>query len=607
MRRNYNFLIAGFLLLFSSMQLRAQDAKGYTNMNDASNKIEKGFKQNNSDTLAQGYFDFAEGLYQKGQVQKSEYYFNKAKELFTSANNLEGIVKSSRYLAKVQEELHKNNEAISNYKIAQQNSTKNNDSITNFLSTNDVNRLSYAQPLNKQEQFLFKNIKLGVIKKDTNEIVTGFSKIADISLQKKDTGAVVHAYLNAYNYSRKVPDQALFYNQKITDVYIQNKDFAKAIETKQTALKEPFVQNSTKLKAQEITSLAAIYALQNKGRDAIDLLKESFKISTENGHTLQAKESVEKLDSIFTSQNKKDSSLLLYKKFVAQLPSIIEKDSSLIDGRIISATETRIRELEGDKALKDDLIRRKNIFNYWLMGSLLVVVAFTIITLLILKKLRVKNKKIALQSLRREMNPHFIFNSLNSINQFISNNNELAANQYLTKFSMLMRRVMENSKEDFVLFSKELELLQHYLELEKSRFSDKFDFSIEVDDSLLLEEQLYIPGMLIQPYIENAVWHGLRYMDKKGFLKLSFNKNTGNVIIVVEDNGIGMAESKKNKTSNQKKHSGRGITNTLERIKILNQLYNKNITCKMEDKAAPQNGVRVEIIVPVLNKWSHED
>ena len=295
-------------------------------------------------------------------------------------------------------------------------------------------------------------------------------------------------------------------------------------------------------------------------------------------------------------------SLSLYKNFLAALPYIISKDSSLTDNKIIAGTENIIKRLETEKALKDDLIRRKNIFNYWLIGSIAVLLGFMGIILFILKKLKIKNKKIALQSLRREMNPHFIFNSLNSINQFIANNNELEANQYLTKFSTLMRRVMENSKEDFVLFSKEVELLQNYLELEKSRFPDKFDFKINIDDALLADEHLFFPGMLIQPHLENAIWHGLRYIENKGLLQLKFIKTASGIQITIEDNGIGIAESKKTKTENQKKHSGRGISNTLERIRILNELYHHNITCMVQDKRGPGNGVIVKITTPLLNK-----
>lgn len=144
-----------------------------------------------------------------------------------------------------------------------------------------------------------------------------------------------------------------------------------------------------------------------------------------------------------------------------------------------------------------------------------------------LKKVKIKNKKIELQSLRREMNPHFIFNSLNSVNQFIATNNELETNHYLTKFSKLMRGVMENSNDDFIPLSQEMELLQNYLAFKKTRFADKFDFEVELDDNLK-NQNILIPGMLIQPFLENAIWHGLRYRSEKGFLKLSFKKKQKN-------------------------------------------------------------------------------
>jgi sensor histidine kinase YesM len=210
-----------------------------------------------------------------------------------------------------------------------------------------------------------------------------------------------------------------------------------------------------------------------------------------------------------------------------------------------------------------------------------------------LKKVQIKNKKIALQSLRREMKPHFIFNSLNSVNQFIATNNELEANQYLTKFSKLMRGIMENSTEDYIPLQQELDLLQNYLTLEKTRFADKFDFEITIDDELK-SQNILVPGMLIQPFLENAIWHGLRYRDNKGFLTLNFKKINKNLEISIEDNGIGIEESKKQKTTHQKQREGRGMKNTLERISLLNDLYHKNIKCVIDDKPNAQ-GVIVKI------------
>jgi len=114
------------------------------------------------------------------------------------------------------------------------------------------------------------------------------------------------------------------------------------------------------------------------------------------------------------------------------------------------------------------------------------------------------NQLLALKSLRSQMNPHFIFNALNSVNQFISQNDERAANKFLSEFSRLMRLVMENSQEDFISLQKEEEIISLYVKLEHYRFRDKFDFEITGLDKLE-KETIEIPPMLIQPYIENAV------------------------------------------------------------------------------------------------------
>ncbi|MGC4103571.1 histidine kinase [Ferruginibacter sp.] len=587
--------------------VRAQEKKTSSKFRKASKKVELGLEDNRPDTLAQGYFDLGESYYQKGELQKSETSYQKSKQLYEKLNDAEGVAKSSRALAKVQEDLHKDKEAIVNYNTAQQNNFKSGDLNSNALNGNDIKRLSMPDTGKMYERFLQANLDLGRKNKDTSEIIASLSRMAQMNLKKNALSNTVSSYYSAYQFSRNNPEQALRFNQNITDLYVKDKNFTKAIAAKQEVLKEPFVKNSTQLQASEITSLADIYIQKKDDSTAIQLLQESYALSVQNGHTMEAKKCIERLDSIYQQNGKKAMSLDLYKHFLQQLPDIIDKDSSLVDNKIIEETEGKIKKLENEKALKDDLIRRKNVFNYWLIGSVIALIIFTAIILFILKKLQVKNKKIALQSLRREMNPHFIFNSLNSINQFIANNNELEANQYLTRFSTLMRRVMENSKEDFVLFAKETELLQHYLELEKSRFPDKFNFKVTIDDALYADEHLYIPGMLIQPYLENAVWHGLRYGDEMGLLQLSFIKNDNNISIHIEDNGIGIAESKKAKTSNQQQHKGRGITNTQERIKILNELYHLQISCTVEDKPAPDHGVRVKITVPVLKNIKHEN
>lgn len=568
----------------------------------ASRKVEAGFKKEQPDTLAQGFFDLAETYRVSGDLGKSEYYFSRAKEMFERLNDAEGIARSSRALAKVQEDLNKDKEAAVNYQRSiSTNASPARNSISR-LSENDMRRLAAADSIPRQEALIQQNIKLGIIEKDTGEIIAGFSRMAAIGEKNQNAELTVDAYRNAFQYAKSVPEQALQFNQKLAEVYAKSNELDKAIEAKRELLAEPFVQQSSKLKAREMVNLADYYLMDRRDSAAFSLLREAYALAVQDGHTMEARLVVEKMDSLFSVANRTDMRLHMYRDFLEKLPGLLSKDSSIADNRLVAETESRIRELENENALRDDLIRRKNVFNSWLIVFVVVLTVLLLTILVILRKLRKRNKRIALQSLRREMNPHFIFNSLNSVNQFIASNNEIEANRYLSRFSTLMRRVMENSTNDFVLFAREYELLHHYLELEKTRFPDKVDYEISLDESMLADEHLFIPCMLIQPFLENAIWHGLRYADKKGLIRLSFRREKDSLEVEIDDNGIGLAASKRAKTEDQKKRQGRGMLNTMERVSILNDLYRRKISCRVTDKQAPETGVRVHLSLPVINK-----
>jgi LytS/YehU family sensor histidine kinase len=240
--------------------------------------------------------------------------------------------------------------------------------------------------------------------------------------------------------------------------------------------------------------------------------------------------------------------------------------------------------------------------NYFLIASILALAVLLFFIVRSLYAIKIKNKKIALQSLRREMNPHFIFNSLNSVNQYIAENNEVEANKYLTSYSGLMRNVMEHSNKDFVPLSTEIEQLKSYLDLEQLRFSDKFVYILDIDEALDTDAVM-IPNMLIQPHLENAVWHGLRYKATKGLLRVTFQKQAQFIQVVIEDDGIGLTESHKLKTIHQKAYQSRGITNTTERIGLLNDIYHLHIRLQMEEITLEgATGTRIVLHLPLMDK-----
>ena len=543
-------------------------------------RLKKAIDTKNEPAQADSYYNIGETFFNNGNFPKSEEYYTKAKNLYEKLNDKPNIEKATRRLAQSQEKQNKITPAISNYgRVAQMGYSEKSKAV----NTNDVTRLSSPTPELKAEA-IQNNINLSKKENEQGDLAESYSQLADVNLKQKDVSSAEENLNTAYKISKKeAPQQALAINQKLADLYVENKNYDKAIEAKKKVLKEDFVKDNSQEKVNQIQELADIYIKKNDPKEAVDLLKNAYGIALDKGHTLEAQKSIKKLDSLYAISGNVDASVQLYRDFLGKLPNLVSKDRSLVDNKILEDTEQRISQLEKEKELKDELIRKKNVFNYSLIGALILLTGLMIFIFRTLKKVQTKNKKIALQSLRREMNPHFIFNSLNSVNHFIATNNELEANQYLTKFSKLMRGVMENSAEDFIPFQQELDLLQNYLALEKTRFADKFDYEIDVDESLNMQN-LQVPGMLIQPFLENAVWHGLRYRSEKGFLKLSFDKSESHLKIIIEDNGIGIEESKKQKTQHQKTREGRGMKNTLERIQLLNDLYKKDITCSVKDK-----------------------
>lgn len=564
------------MMLFS--QAFSQDSLQVSQVQKSSKKIAKAISVNNESELAIEYMNLGTTYFNQTNYAKSEEYLQKSKAIFTKLNDTKNLSVVSRKLAQTQEKLNKPISAAANYDIASKVGYTKEEAVIN---SNDANRIRSTN-LEYKAKAAEQNIQINTDKNDA-ELAKDYTNLAEVQIQQNNIPKATENLNNAYAITKnEQPKQALEINQQIADLYVQNKDFGKAIAVKKQVLKEDFVQKNTKEKVNQIQQLADIYLKSNDKNEAVKLLENAYKISVEKGHTLEAQKSVLKLDSLYKSSGNTTKSIILYKDFLAKLPVLLSKDQSLIDEKLMKETEEKIAQLEKEKILQDELIRKKNIFNYSLLGSLVLLLGLVGFILYTLKKLQIKNKKIALQSLRREMNPHFIFNSLNSVNQFIATNNELEANQYLTKFSKLMRGVMENSAEDFISFQDELELLKNYLALEKSRFVDKFDYEINVDERLK-SHSLQIPGMLIQPFLENAIWHGLRYKSEKGFLKLNFEKIENQLVVKVEDNGIGIEESKKQKTEHQKNRNGRGMKNTLERIKLLNDLYEKNISCEVND------------------------
>jgi hypothetical protein len=206
-----------------------------------------------------------------------------------------------------------------------------------------------------------------------------------------------------------------------------------------------------------------------------------------------------------------------------------------------------------------------------------------------------------LGALRAQMNPHFIFNSLNSINSFIVSNNGEEASNYLGDFSSLIRLILENSKNEKITLAQEIDTLQYYLKLEALRFKNKFNYEILFDQELPISI-IKIPPMIIQPYIENAIWHGLMHKeDNLGKVSILFNLNEDDdLIVIIEDNGIGREAAKQFKSNSLHKNKSYGMLITEDRLQLIQEKYGKKAAATITDLYNEKHiakGTKVVIII----------
>ena len=458
-------------------------------------------------------------------------------------------------------------------------------------------------------------------------------KIPDLNSKIADAYANANRIQEAeayYGYSleqaaAQAPQRAVREKEKVADFYNRESRYDDEIQLRKKSLSElksmPIagVENpgineevDTITRQQINYKIANAYLAQDKYDEALPFLVESIKESEDEDDLETQKDATRTLSELYRERGDFTKALETYQQYVALVDTLYVRKEQEIDqaarfSREISSKQNRITSLEKDRQLSESnmelattrqqLIEETNIRQKWVIYSLSFIVVLMALAAFFFyrsnRQQKMANNLLALKSLRTQMNPHFIFNALNSVNSYIATNDEKSANKYLSDFAALMRSVLENSEEDFIPLSAEIDLIKLYLKLEHSRFPDNFDYELELAKEKQLKD-FKIPPMMLQPYVENAVWHGLRYKEEKGLLKISVHKKSNEEVeIVIEDNGIGRKRSEELKTKHQSDQKSTGMRNIDKRIQILNSMDKYHIAVKVTDLLKDGSGTRV--------------
>ncbi|MEO0733045.1 MAG: histidine kinase [Bacteroidota bacterium] len=413
------------------------------------------------------------------------------------------------------------------------------------------------------------------------------TKRADVYLQQNDLEAATNSLEEAVStvpqgqpLPRKETKQLLATNARVRGSVLKEAPaLDRAITTKLPTGKIPLLATDNFARFRALRDIgrtgAATESLENAlaGIDSTTAPAITTEIYSEGANFYLDNRQPARAAAIYRSYTAANDRLLAEQRQELALQADILREQQAVDLGLkdLAAAETEGRLLEEQVSLQRWLI--------YLLGALLFGALLSVLLILRnVRKRRRANQELLLRNLQTRMNPHFIFNSLNSINNYIARQDERSANRYLGRFAKLMRNVLDQSGKDFVPLSEELAQLALYLELEQERFAGKFTYRIE-ENAAVDTEAIRLPPMILQPFAENAIWHGLRYRPDGG--ELLVEVVPGAVRIV--DNGIGRIRSAELKTANQRKHRSTGMATTRQRLALINAHYRKDYRVAVSD------------------------
>jgi tetratricopeptide (TPR) repeat protein len=447
-------------------------------------------------------------------------------------------------------------------------------------------------------------------------------KSLDLSKSINDTSGIGNSYygIGVIYKSKNEIDSALFYFQKSYDFYKNTKhsdgiagalnnigimhkelgNYDTAMEFYQLALNEIAKTQDNISLIDSYVRIGEIYNLKNKFSNAETYYLKALNLA-DSLNILGGKRYANFMISEFYEKNENYKLALKYfKKSTEAKDSILNTEKAEQFNKLNIVYETEKKQKANEFLQNENIITKQKLsLNRLFIFIIAVLLLFSIISAIVFnrhQKLKSKAKSIELEQklLRSQMNPHFIFNSLVAIQSYIFDNEPMLAGKYLNDFAKLIRLILDNSRQEFITVEKEIETLNFYLELQKMRFENKFDFILNVDNNIELES-CAIPPMLAQPIIENAIEHGVKSLKQQGEIKISFTKKGNYIFVEIDDNGEGF-QKQAEKADDNSKHKSHAFDILQERLNNYLPEEKSKLTI-----VSSENGTSISFFTPIKN------
>lgn len=533
--------------------------------------------------MSSGYFNLALIFHKMGQPDSASYYIKKVIELDRFNDNLSGMVHNLQFLVDLELRSGRIDDAREYCNECLEMSRKADYHRGEGMCNYSMAYVEYQDKnMGKALEYIDKSIRIYLERKDSTRMGRLVRLKANITAGLNPSKAE-NLYSDAVNYGQK--------SGNILQLCKTGIDFAKFyLNQNQPSKGEKMIGR--------IQEWSADKDFQDIEEELFDL---RYNLATKKGNLVLANDILEEKDRF--KEEKIKELIESQSNSANQYYEIFQMERELQD----VAYQNQINQLEAK--------RKANIYisvgGLLFLTSILGYLAFQNQKNknVILKKSAQEEKLISnnqilekeLDALRSQMNPHFLFNSLNSINDYIMHQEPRLASKYLTKFSRLMRTILNNSKKKFITIQEEVEAIKLYMEMEQIRFGDKFDFRMDIDQNID-SESLLIPAMLIQPYLENSVKHGIKHLESKGYISVSIiGEDDNRIRVEIKDNGIGRTKSMKIKNHLDKQRKSYGMEITSDRVDILNQIYKVNASIEYIDHIDPSGTEVIISLQPIKN------
>lgn len=549
--------------------------------------IDHSERKGDTSRIANGLFQFAVMHSSLGNYRKSLDAYYRTLNIHKSTNNKDGMGFTLHSIGNIQRKLEKYEDAVESYMQSIDLKKETGDVSGIWMSLASLgNTYSELQEYATAESYYLEGIPFAQQAKNEYGIAFIKENMGNMYNKMNNHSKALPFHKDALAIREKLlsKDKIANCQHKVGATYLKLGDLKSAkhylflsLTTSEKLKVMPLLQDTYQ-------SIADLYELEND-------FKNAFKYQKRYTQTK---------DSVFNTEKNRQLLEIETKYQTAQ------KDQEI-------ALLTKENELKEKEAQRQDDIKKAI-----LIGSVLILLLAALLMYTMRQKL--KNQKalaakdeeieisnlreqlgtLEMKALRAQMNPHFLFNCMNSINRMILGDDTDNASKYLTKFSKLVRLMLENSEAQKISLQDELDMLKTYIELEAIRFKGKINYSIHVDERLDKESAL-IPSMILQPFVENAIWHGLLPKDQEGQIEIKIKEKEAYLQCSITDNGIGREASMNLRKDSKHKKKSMGIKITTDRLKLLTKEKIKDVIhiIDLKDKNSNVLGTQVNIFIPI--------